>query len=151
MCFCLVSIKCINVNQINDIDKFLPSYRFRAIRCTICRRFFLRIDHYRTAPAQAIRWAINYISRSLILLESVNSIFPFSKMGSMTFWSCLYLVFWLNMQSYLKWSVSLFSKACYTSKTETEISRFVIAEGRMILSRFLAANIPNISSTLPVK
>ena len=58
--------------------------------------------------------------------------------------------FWLRTKSYWRCSVSLFSKACYTSKTETEISRFVIAEGRMILSRFLAADISNVSSTLPV-
>ena len=49
------------------------------------------------------------------------------------------------------WSVSLFSTACYTSKSKAEISRFVIPEGRMILARFLAANIPNIYSALPVK
>ena len=63
------------------------------------------------------------------------------------FFSC---VFWLRTKSYRRWSVSIFSKTCYTSKTEAEISRFVIQEGRMILPRFLAANIPNLSSTLPV-
>ena len=58
--------------------------------------------------------------------------------------------FWLRTQSYRRRSVSSFSVACYTSKKEAEISRFVIQEGRMILLRFLAANISNISSTLPV-
>ena len=99
---------------------------------------------------KAVRWAINHKFRSMTLLESINSNFLPFKMGSMTFWSCLFLVFWMKMQRYWKWSVSLFSTACYNSKIKAAISRFVIQEGRMILPRFLAANIPDIPLTLLV-
>ena len=137
------------MNQIKDIDKLLPSLvQIPSHQMHDFSSFLVRIDHYRTAMAQSGH--MNDKFRSMTLIESVNSNFLRFKMGSMTFWLCLVLVFWMNMQRYWKWSVSLFSTACYTSKIKAEISMFVIPEGRMILPRFLAANIPDIPPTLPV-